>query len=424
MLRVTPGTYEADGLEAPPSKSYTHRALVLAGLASESTVRNPLDAEDPHATRRGVEALGAPVEADDGALAIRGGPPEPPDDVLDCANSGTTIRLLSAAASLADGGAVLTGDESLRTRPMGPLLGALEDLGAEAWSTTGDGTPPVVVRGPLEGGTTDLPSDVSSQFLTALLLAAPRTPEGVDVTVETPIRSRPYVEMTLAVLDAFDVDHDADLDAGTVRVPGDQPLPGTAYRVPGDWSSAAFPLALAAATGGRATIEGLPLDDPQGDRAILDHLEAFGADVARGDGAVTVAGPETLEPVTADLGDTPDLFPVLAALAAGAQGTTELAGAEHLRHKESDRIAAMVEALDALGVEAKPRPGGAAIRGGPVQGGTVESRDDHRIAMAGVVLGAAAEAPVTVRESASYKVSYPSFPDHVRAGGLALEVDD
>lgn len=306
---------------------------------------------------------------------------------------------------------------------MGPLLAALRALGVEAWSTRGTGTPPVVVRGPLEGGSASLPGDVSSQFLTALLLAAPRTPDGVRVDVETPIRSRPYVEMTLAVLDAFGLDHEADLDAGTVHVPGDQPHPGTTYAVPGDWSSAAFPLALAAATGGRATVTGLPLDDPQGDRAVLDHLEALGCTVQRADDEATVEGPTTLEPVEADLGDTPDLFPALAAVAAGADGTTRLTGAGHLRHKESDRIAAMVDALEAVGVDADPLEGGAAIHGGPIRGGTVDSRHDHRIAMAGVVLGAAAQAPVTVDDPGTYTVSYPSFADHVQAGGIDLEVE-
>lgn len=356
-------------------------------------------------------------------LRIRGGHPRPPDDVLDCVNSGTTIRLLTAAAALADGGTVLTGDASLRTRPMGPLLASLRDLGAEAWSTGGDGTPPVVVRGPVEGGETTLPGDVSSQFLTALLLAAPRTPDGLDVAVETPIRSRPYVEVTLAVLDAFGLDHEADLDTGSVHVPGDRPVPGTTYAVPGDWSSAAFPLALAAATGGTATVTGLPLHDPQGDRAILDHLEAFGATVRRGEDEVTVEGPTSLAPVEADLGDTPDLFPALAAVAAVAPGTSRFTGAGHLRHKESDRIAAMVAALEAVGIEADPLEGGAVVHGGTIDGGTIDSRHDHRIAMAAVVLGAAASAPVTVDDPGTYTVSYPSFPDHVRAGGIHLEVD-
>ncbi len=418
-LTVHPGTFQGT-VSAPPSKSYTHRALILAGLSRESTIRDPLRSQDTLATLAAVKALGATVEDTGDEIRIQGGHPRVPEDVILCHNSGTTLRLATAVSALASGTTVLTGDASLRTRPMGPLLDALWELGADAFSTRGNGRAPVVVRGPMEGGAAELPGDVSSQFVSGLVLAGARTEGGVSVRLTSPLRSRPYVDMTLATLEAFG--GEATGDAHGFDVPGDQALPGADYRVPGDYSSAAFPLAAAAVTGGRCRVENLPPEDPQGDRAFLQHLEAFGAPVTRDGDGVTVEGSEELAPVDLDLGDTPDLFPVLCALAAHADGTSRFTGAAHLRHKESDRIDAMVTALRAVGVEARELEDGAEVTGGPVKGGRIETRHDHRILMAGTVLALGASDPVSFADRDSFKVSYPAFLTHMRDAGIRVEV--
>lgn len=420
MIVVRPGVVKGR-TPAPASKSYTHRALLLGLLSEESFVREPLLSEDPLATLACVRRLGAAVEETPDGLRVRGGEVRTPEDVLDAKNSGTTLRLATPIAALARGAAVLTGDASLRKRPMQPLLDAVGPLGAEAFSTRANGCAPVVVRGPLAGGATAIAGDVSSQFVSGLLLAGLKAPRGLDLTITTQLKSRPYVDITLAMVRTF---------GGAIeetprgfRVAGGQTLKGADYRVPGDWSSAAFPLAAAAITGGDVTVENLDPASEQGDKRILDALRAFGARVEeRGDAVRVVGGP--LRAVDLDLSDTPDMFPILCALAAHAEGATTLAGAKHLRFKESDRIRAMVRGLEAMGVRCDEREDGAVIHGAPgrVRGAAIETEEDHRILMAFAVCGLSAHGETTFHDDVSYAVSYPRFPQAFRALGAPLEV--
>ncbi len=205
-LRVRPSKVEGS-VSAPPSKSYTHRAVLAGALSDGLTVLNPLDSADTRASARAAEALGAEISWTDGDVKVEGfdGSPVVPEDVVDCGNSGTTLRLFTGATALADGVTVLTGDDSLRSRPNAPLLDALTELGAVARSTRGDGQAPLVVEGPMEGGEASIDGSVSSQFVSSLLFAAPLTPEGVELNVEGELRSRPYVDITLEVMDWMDV---------------------------------------------------------------------------------------------------------------------------------------------------------------------------------------------------------------------------
>jgi 3-phosphoshikimate 1-carboxyvinyltransferase len=407
---------------APPSKSYTHRALLLGLLAEGTTrVRNPLMSEDPRATLAGVEALGARVERGDVVGITSDGVVRTPESVVDCLNSGTTLRLLSAIAALAPGATVLTGDASLRKRPMKPLLDALQSLGVRAESTRENGCAPVVVRGPLRGGTARLPGDVSSQFVSALLLAGARSPDGVTVRVEGDLKSEPYVDITREMIADFGGAIERTPDG--FRAPGGQRLRARDYRVPGDYSTAAFPL-CAGALAGEVTVENLPDRTAQGDKAIVEHLRAFGAKVSAQARTVTV-GAAPLRGISIDLSDTPDLFPVLCAVAAHAQGETVLSGAKHLRFKESDRIRAMVTNLRRMGVDCEEREDGAIVRGGGrVKGARgLVTEGDHRILMALAVCALRAEGPIELDEAEAHAVSYPSFVDDFRALGQRLEVE-
>lgn len=426
MLRISRSTVNGR-CDAPPSKSYTHRAFALALLADETLVREPLLSEDPLATLACVERLGAKVERRDDGILVRGGPVTTPNDVLDCKNSGTTMRLLTAVAALAPGGSVLTGDATLRRRPMQPLLDALKPLGAEAWSTRHNGLAPVVVHGPMRGGATRIAGDVSSQFVSGLILAGARAHDGLGLEVTTHLKSRPYVDITLDMLRRFggraDVMEAPDASRGPLfRLPGDQRLSCREYRVPGDFSSAAFPLGAAAVTGGTVTVGNLDLANPQGDKAIVDALKAFGCKVRESGNEVTVTGGD-LRGIEWDLGDTPDMFPLLCAVAAHAKGATTLTNAEHLRFKESDRIAAMARELGKMGVRVEERKDGAVVHGGPVAGdATVTSYGDHRILMACAVAALKAERAVTVDDSESHAVSYPSFIDDFKRMGASMVV--
>lgn len=415
-LKASPGIVKGT-VSSSPSKSYTHRAFFL-GLLSEgkTTVRDALMSEDPRATIDAVRALGATV---DETTITSDGRVHTPEDVIDCLNSGTTMRLLAAIASLAPGASVLTGDASLRKRPMKPLLDALQSLGVQAESTRGNGLAPVIVRGPLSGGKTRIAGDISSQFVSALVLAGARSRDGIEISIDGELKSRPYVDITIEMMSDFGGRVEETRDGFAVA--GGQRLVGREYRVPGDFSTAAFPLS-AGALAGKVTVDNLPSRSAQGDKAIIEMLERFGARVTRGERSVTV---ETapLRGAEFDLKDTPDLFPVLCAVAAHAKGTTILSGARHLRFKESDRIHLMVTNLQRLGVDCEEREDGAIIRGGVVRAGSgLVTEGDHRILMALSVCALRAQGPLTMDESDAHKVSYPSFVEDFQRLGQPLEV--
>ncbi len=421
---------------APPSKSYTHRAILAAGSAEGATVRDPLRSADTRATMRAVEAYGGAVDRDAGEedgdggdadeLVVEGfdGTPAVPDDVIDCANSGTTMRLVTATAALADGMTVLTGDDSLRSRPQGPLLDGLEQLGARAESTRSNGQAPLVVGGPVDGGTVAIPGDVSSQYVTALLMAGATTDRGVEIELTTELKSAPYVEITLEVLSAFGVDAERTEDgfavAGGQRY---EPEDGV-YEVPGDFSSISYP----AAAGAIASPEGVRIEgarpSAQGDTAIVDVLDRMGAVVDwRRDAGALVVERAPLSGVEVSVADTPDLLPTLSVLGAVADGTTRIVDAEHVRYKETDRVAAMAEALTAMGAAVDEREDALIVHGGEstLRGATVDGRADHRVIMSLAVAGLVADGETTVRGAEHVDVSYPGFFETLTELGAAVE---
>lgn len=408
-------------VRAPPSKSYTHRAILLAALSGgPCRVDRPLLSEDTEATLAGVEALGAQVDRFKDSLRIESRGLRPPSREIDARNSGTTLRLLTGVVALLPGTTVLTGDASLRKRPMGPLVDALGQLGAEARALGPDGRPPVEVTGPLRGGRVSVPGSVSSQFLSSLLIACPRAPADTDLHVTPPIVSEPYVEITQALLRRFGVRVEG---RGTdFHIPGRQSYTAADFAVPGDFSSAAFPLVAAAVSQGDVIVDGLDLSLPQGDRKVVDILREFGADAVEAASGIRVrARPLTAR--TIDLGATPDLFPVLAVLATQAHGTSRFVNGAHLRLKESDRIESTVAFLKAMGADLEGTPDGCIVRGpSRLTGAVVDSLGDHRILMAAAVAGLVAAGPVEISEPEAYRVSYPTFLEDFRALGADLEV--
>ncbi|PGF15020.1 3-phosphoshikimate 1-carboxyvinyltransferase [Natrinema sp. CBA1119] len=427
-VTITPSSVRGTA-RAPPSKSYTHRAILAAGYADGATVRDALWSADTQATARAVELFGGDVDrCDDGSLEIDGfdGRPEVPADVIDCANSGTTMRLVTAAAALADGTAVLTGDESLRSRPQGPLLEALTDLGVRADSTRGNGQAPLVVTGPLAGGELSIPGDVSSQYITALLLAGAVTDEGISIELETELKSAPYVDITLEVLDDFGVEA-RKTDAG-FAVDGRQSYrpAGGDYAVPGDFSSISYPLAAGAIAGTEG--EGVRIEgahpSAQGDTAIVDIVERMGADVDwdRDAGTIDVST-AALSGIEVDVEDTPDLLPTIATLGAVAEGDTHIANAEHVRYKETDRVSAMAEELGKMGVETTEERDSLTVHGGDssLSGATVSGRDDHRIIMALALAGLVADGETTIEGADHVDVSFPGFFGMLEELGVGLE---
>ncbi len=409
---------------APPSKSYTHRAFIIAGLArGTSTIRDYLDAADTLATLGGLETFGIGMKKRERVVTIHGmgGRLKTPADIIDCGNSGTSIRLLSGVAAL-DGEVTLTGDESVQRRPMGPLLEALQQLGVEAYSVMGDGTPPVTIRGGgLVGGTVKIRGDVSSQFISSILISAPYASGDITMEITTPLRSRPYVAITLDIMERFGVSVE-NHGYQRFQVEGGSSYKAQDYTVEGDYSSSSYFLALAAMTGSEVTVENLFHDSVQGDAAILDILTGMGAEVIREENKVTVKG-NSLEGIQVDLSDTPDLLPTVAALGTVAEGTTEIINVEHARYKESDRIAACAAEFRKFGAGIEERKDGLLIKGtgGRLKGATVETYHDHRMAMALAIAGCCAEGETVIRGAECVEISFPEFFERLK--GLGVNTD-
>jgi len=425
-VTVSPSTVSGTA-RAPPSKSYTHRAILAAGYADSATVHNPLMSADTRATIRAVEAFGGTVEADESneRLHITGfdGTPAVPEDVIDCANSGTTMRLVTATAALADGLTVLTGDSSLRSRPQGPLLRALEQLAGRGESTRANGQAPLVVGGPLMGGSVGLPGDVSSQFISALLFAGASTDAGVNISLQTRLKSAPYVDITIDLLDDFGVSARRTSRGFSVAGRQSYRLRDGEYTVPGDFSSISYLLAAGALVGeDEVQIRGAT-PSAQGDKAIVDILDSMGATVDwnREDGVLSVEG-SSLTGTEVSVADTPDLLPTIAVLGAGASGTTTITDCEHVRYKETDRVAAMAESLSKMGATVDEREETLIVDGdaSTLHGETVDGRGDHRIVMALTLAALVASGETTITGAEHVDVSFPGFFEELSSLGVTV----
>ena len=410
---------EVEGtLTAPPSKSMTHRALVLSALAEgRSIIANPLTADDTEATASVLGKLGIGLVRCE-KWTVKGGEFETPTADLHCGESGTTLRFMAAVCALVNGGCRLTGGNSLSTRPVGPLLDALNQLGVKC--TGRGGFPPVTITGDgrIKGGEARISGDISSQFISALLAVAPLADSPVEISLTTQLESRPYVAMTMDAMRAFGVELWATPDMRRITAPLG-PYRASAVEVEGDWSSAAYVLAAGALTGG-TKLRGLNQTSSQADRAIIGILSRMGADVSTNGNTVKVSR-SLLRGISADLSDCPDLFPVVSALCAAAEGDSTLTGLKRLRLKESDRVAAMAEGLTRMGIKVRCDSVSARITGGAPRGAEVDPWGDHRIAMSLAVLALAAEGETKISDAGCVSKSYPGFWGDLAAIGGRLD---
>lgn len=403
-------------LSTPPSKSHTHRAFFLASMASgRSRVSNALLSADTKATLGACKAMGALIEEDGDDLVITGGGLHTPRYV-DAENSGTTMRIFAGISSMFDGETTITGDESLRKRPMGPLLEALESTGAVC--TSNSGLPPVTVTGPNRGGNVSIDGGVSSQFITSLLMVSPMLEKDSTVTVTGNMVSAPYLDVTVHMMRLFGAD--ARRDGNVFHIRGKTGYRPHDYMVPADFSSAAFPL-VAGALGGKVTVTGMDMDDPQGDKAIVDILRRAGADVTCNGTEITVSKSE-LKGCEVDMGMVPDLFPITAILLATAEGDSRLYGAPQLKFKESNRIETVVNLINDIGGDAEATDDGCIVHGKPkLSGGSIVHKGDHRIMMSAAVASIVCEGPVTMDDVECCAVSYPGFPEAMESLGMEEE---
>jgi 3-phosphoshikimate 1-carboxyvinyltransferase len=407
--------------EAPPSKSYTHRAYAIALLADGlSTIVNPLRAGDTDSTLLACEAFGADLKTEDGKVGIKGtgGRLNTPPHEIDVGNSGTTIRLFTSIAAL-NGRVVLNGDESIQNRPMQPLLDALSQLGVSARSIKENGMPPVeVMGGEIKGGSARIRGDISSQFISSLLIAAPYARNPVKIEVTKPLKSKPYVDVTLEIMKRFGVEIENhsylefDVPVGKYR--------GRKYFIEGDYSQASYLLALGALCQKKVKVENLPRQTVQGDQAIVDILTKMGAKVIEREGSVTIES-TTLEGVEVDLCDTPDLLPTVAALACRARGKTVIKNIENARLKESDRVSACASEFSKFGVKIKEGRDFLAIEGREeIKGGKVNSHGDHRMVMALAILGVCAEDETVIDNAETVGISFPGFFEALKNAGARV----
>ncbi|MFA7184617.1 MAG: 3-phosphoshikimate 1-carboxyvinyltransferase, partial [Victivallales bacterium] len=309
------------------------------------------------------------------------------------------------------------GDASLRSRPMKQLTDALGNLGVKI--TSRDGKCPVSFRGPLKGGRTEV-IGTSSQFLTSLLFACPFAQNDTEI-IPVKLQEKPYVEITLGWLERLGVKLERTPDMSYFKVPCGQKFKAFDWTIPADFSTAAFPLGAGAVAGGAVRIKNLDFNDLQGDKAVFDFVEKFGAKVERLPGYTQVS-PGRLSALELDLNATPDALPLLAVVAACAEGTTRFVNVAQARIKETDRIACMTRELGKMGIEVEELPDGMVIRGGKLRGAELESYDDHRIVMALTVAALAAEGESVINKAESAAVTYPGFISDFKALGADIEV--
>lgn len=395
----------------PGSKSYTHRLLIAAGLADgESRIHRRLVSQDTNLTLEALRRMGADAREEGEILIMKGmagrltGGGE-----IHLGNSGTSMRLLCAVAALAQGDTVFSGTERMHTRPIGELLDALALLGVPASSLKGDGCPPArITGGRLAGGETVIDCGVSSQYLSGLLLIGPYAERGLDIRVSRGPVSRPYIDMTLEVMERLGVTVERE-GYERFRVAGNRCYRAGDYRVEPDASNASYFWAAAAVTGGEVTVRGLDPDGRQGDLKLLDHLAGMGCQVRRSPDAVTVTG-GSLRAIDVDMGDMPDMVPTLAVVAAFAQGTTRIRNVAHLKAKECDRMTAVAAELTRMGVAVTTSDDDMTVTGGPMTGAEIHTYDDHRMAMSFAVAGLAVPG-VVIRDPGCVAKSFPEFWD-------------
>ena len=401
----------------PPSKSHTHRAIIMSALSEgRCEVSSPLISFDTRATMDAVRAMGAVVTEREGSVTVECESIHAPDRTIDVMNSGTTMRLMTGISSLFSEKVVLTGDSSIQKRPMGPLLDSLSAAGVECSSN--GGKPPVEVRGPITGSELVIDGGVSSQFVSSLIMSSPLTGRPTDVRITGHLVSKPYIDITTSMMGKFGVEV---TEEGNVFHAEPQHYRPTDYRVPADFSSSAFPL-VAGGIAGRVTARGMDMSDPQGDRKIIDVLKEAGCDVEVSGDEVTCSNTGRLEGAEIDMGDIPDLFPVVAVLLSTAKGRSRLYGAPHLRFKESDRIALTENMLRTLGADIRGTEDGCVIEGVErLHGGRIEHNGDHRMMMAAAVASLVSDGPVSMEHEACWNVSYPGFPEQMRSIGMDIE---
>ena len=413
MKEITPVSKVNVTIEVPGSKSITQRALIAAALAEgDSILLGPLASDDTAFTAMALRAMGIEVESQGNEWRVKGGGGRitTPAKEIYLGNNGTATRFLTSVASLGNGVFTITGEKRMEERPIAPLMSALAGWGVDIKSMKGTGCPPLEIRANgIDGGKTLLPEGKSSQYLSSLLLVAPYARQKAELEVVGTLPSKPYVTMTMAVMDSFGIKVKAsdslnrfEIDQGCYQ--------SRDYPIEGDASGASYFFVAAAITGGTVTVANVPRESLQGDTALVGMLEKMGCRIDY-DKGITVTGPRDLKGIEVDMGDCPDVAPTLAVAAAMARGRTVIRNVAHLRIKECDRLHAMATELSKLGVRLEEGPDELMIDGvGPegLHGADIDTYDDHRIAMCFGVAGLVVPG-IRIQNEGCVAKSFPDF---------------
>ena len=407
-------------INCPSNKSYTHRGIFLASLAgNNSKVENALLSADTKATIEACEKFGAVIEVNDSDIivkkSIKIGTNVPE---INTENSGTTIRIAVGIASLFSEEITLTGDASLQKRPMQPLLDALSSIGAKCSSTNGN--PPIKIKGSIIGGDISIPGNLSSQFISSLLISAPLTKNGINLTIEGDLVSKPYLDATIATMKKFGVSVKTLIPYKKYNITP-QIYKNTIFSVPIDFSSLALLLSFTVLNGEDVVIKGSMGNLPQGDEAFIDFLEQLGVSVTINDNEIKIKSPKKLKGGKFDLRNSPDLLPPLAILSLISSKPIEIVNVKHARLKETDRIAILARELPKIGIKVDEKEDGLILESSDsLTGAKLDSENDHRLFMAFCIAGTYIGNCI-VTDSKSVEVSYPNFIEEMNRLGAKIE---
>ena len=407
-------------INCPSNKSYTHRGIFLASLAgNNSKVENVLLSADTKATIEACKKFGAVIEVNDSDIivkkSIKIGTNVPE---INTENSGTTIRIAVGIASLFSEEITLTGDASLQKRPMQPLLDALSSIGAKCSSTNGN--PPIKIKGSIIGGDISIPGNLSSQFISSLLISAPLTKNGINLTIEGDLVSKPYLDATIATMKKFGVSVKTLIPYKKYNITP-QIYKNTIFSVPIDFSSLALLLSFTVLNGEDVVIKGSMGNLPQGDEAFIEFLEQLGVSVTINDNEIKIKSPKKLKGGKFDLRNSPDLLPPLAILSLISSKPIEIVNVKHARLKETDRIAILARELPKIGIKVDEKEDGLILESSDsLTGAKLDSENDHRLFMAFCIAGTYIGNCI-VTDSKSVEVSYPNFIEEMNRLGAKIE---
>ncbi|MCK5000760.1 MAG: 3-phosphoshikimate 1-carboxyvinyltransferase [Anaerohalosphaera sp.] len=409
----------------PASKSHTIRAVAIASLADgTSTIRNPLISSDTLSAVSCYRAFGAIIDTSSNSLwTVKGvgSSPKPPSSSIDSGNSGTTIRIAAASAALANSAEaiILTGDEQIQSRPIGPLLESLNHLGAKAVSVNGNGKPPIAISGGIIGGKTSIKC-ITSQYLSSILLAAPLAPGDTEIEV-TLLNEPDYVQMTLDWLDRQQIEYE-NHQMKYFKIPGKQKFKAFDETIAADFSSATFFLCAGAVANADITVTGLDFNDSQPDKAVVNYLKAMGANVEICGNQARIKT-SRLSGTEIDMNRTPDALPAMAVTAAFAEGETRLINVAQARNKETDRIACMATELKKIDICVEELPDGLIIRGGKIKSENFCGYDDHRIVMALSLIGLCADGVTSIDTAEAMNVTFPQYVTLMNSIGAKMSIN-